>query len=290
VPDDLVRREAALYLWLYLAVLALLAAWEGVAACRALEAPLRRRWLGNGFLAVSNAVLVRALFPMLGVAWAVAVAERGLGLFHRLAAPAWLAAPAAFLALDAARYATHRLLHRAPWLWRLHRTHHSDPDYDFTTSFRFHPFEAVLDAGVELALVAALGAAPGAVLVYVLAVAVSTPFQHANVLIGPRWERVLGGLLVTPGLHRVHHSALASEQASNFGSVLSIWDRWLDTRIAAPALGARNMRVGLAGFRAPRHLSPLWMLANPFLAPDDAPRAARTATAPRRPSAPSGTA
>lgn len=283
--EDLAGREAAIYFALYLATLAVLAAWEAGAACRTLEAPLRRRWLGNGLLGVLNAVAIRAAFPLLGVGWALAVAERGIGLFAWLDAPGWIAVPGAILALDASRYATHRLLHRVPWLWRIHRLHHTDPDQDFTTSFRFHPLEAALDAAVEIAVVAALGAPPGAVLLYELAVVVSTPLTHANVSLPARGERLLRRVLVTPDLHRVHHSARPAETDSNFGSILSIWDHGLGTWLAEPAGGARGMQVGLAEFRTPRHLSPLWMLANPLLTPDGAPPgppAARTAT-PRAP-------
>jgi sterol desaturase/sphingolipid hydroxylase (fatty acid hydroxylase superfamily) len=285
VLDSLVRSEAAVYLGLYLAVLAGLAAWEAAAACRPLEAPLRRRWLGNGFLGLLNAIGVRALFPLLGVGWAIVVAERGLGLLPRLGVSTWLAVPVAIAALDGARYGTHRLLHRNPWLWRIHRLHHTDPDQDFTTSLRFHPLEALLDAGVELAVVAALGAPPAAVVLYELAVAVSTPLTHANLSLPARWERHLRRVLVTPDLHRVHHSALPAEMNRNFGSVFSFWDRGLGTYVAEPVLGTRGMSVGLDDFCAPRHLSPLWMLANPLLAPDPPARheaAATPATGPGR--------
>jgi sterol desaturase/sphingolipid hydroxylase (fatty acid hydroxylase superfamily) len=262
----LVRHEAVLYGCAFFGSIALLAACEALAPRRALGAPFRARWLAHAGFAVIDPLVVRALLPLLDVAAAAVAAERGLGLFHHVPAPRWLAGLLSLLALDFVRYAQHRLLHRVPLLWRLHRMHHTDVDYDFTTALRFHPLESLFTGAIGVGAVLLLGAPVEAVVLNeILFVAVAF-FAHANLRLPPGVDRGLRLALVTPDFHRVHHSALPGETNSNYGSVLPLWDRLLGSYVAQPADGHEAMRIGLAAFRDARHRRIGWMLANPFLA------------------------
>jgi sterol desaturase/sphingolipid hydroxylase (fatty acid hydroxylase superfamily) len=261
----LIRHEAALYGSAFFGTLALVAAWEALAPRRPLQGSLRARWLRHFALGALDPLLVRACLPLLDVGMAAAAAERGLGLFHHVAAPRWLAGLLSLLALDLVRYAQHRLLHRVPALWRLHRMHHTDVDYDFTTALRFHPLESLLTGATGVCAIAALGAPVEAVVLNEILFATGALFVHGNVRLPRSVDRVLRVALVTPDLHRVHHSARPGETESNYGSVFPFWDRLLGSYVRQPADGHLAMRIGLDGFREARHGSLRWMLANPFL-------------------------
>lgn len=256
-----------LYACCYFGAIACIATWEGLAPRRALARPLRRRWLANFAVIAIDTVLTRALLPFTMIGAAAFAAERGGGLLNQLAFPAEAAWLLAVLALDGSRYAQHVALHRIPWLWRLHRMHHTDADYDFTTALRFHPVESLLTTGCSLLVIAALGPPVAVVCAYEILFTAVAPFAHANVRIRPRIDRWLRLVVVTPDLHRVHHSALESETDSNFASASPWWDRAFGTYRAAPALGHDAMRFGLPEFSDPRHDGLGWMLANPWLDP-----------------------
>ncbi len=270
----MIRHEAVLYGCAVFGTIALVATWEALAPRRALAAPPRARWLRHFALGVADPLLVRACLPLLAVGMAAVAAERGLGLFHALAAPGWLAGLLSILALDLVRYAQHRLLHRVPALWRLHRMHHTDVDYDFTTALRFHPLESLATGAVGVAAVAALGAPVPAVVLNEILFATGALLVHGNVRLPLRVDAALRRVLVTPDMHRVHHSARPGETESNYGSVLSLWDRLLGTYVPQPSDGHAEMRLGLACFREARHRTLLWMLANPVLAEPAAPTTA----------------
>jgi sterol desaturase/sphingolipid hydroxylase (fatty acid hydroxylase superfamily) len=264
--EVLVRHEAVLYGSAFFGAIALFAVCEALAPRRALAAPFRARWLAHAGFAVIDPLVVRALLPLLDVAAAAAAAERGFGLFHHVPAPRWLAGLLSLLALDFVRYAQHRLLHGVPLLWRLHRMHHTDVDYDFTTALRFHPLESLFTGSIGVGAVLLLGAPVEAVVVNeILFVAVAF-FAHANLRLPLGADPWLRLALVTPDFHRVHHSARPGETNSNYGSVLPLWDRLLGSYVAQPAGGHEAMRIGLAEFREAPHRTLPWMLANPFLA------------------------
>jgi len=260
----LVRHGAALYALGYFGAIALVATWEAVAPRRALVSPLRGRWIANLAFALIDPLLVRALLPFVAIGAAVLAAERGIGLFHWVPAPGWLAVAVSLVALDLARYLEHRLLHRVPLLWRLHRMHHTDVDYDFTTALRFHPAEALLSGALAAGVVVMLGAPLVAVVLDQALFVAAAMFAHANGRVDPRWDRALRLVLVTPDLHRVHHSALERETNSNYASVLSGWDRLFGSYVAEPAAGHERMTIGLREFREPRHQRVGGMLANPL--------------------------
>ena len=276
----LVQREALLYNWAFFGSIAAVAVVEGVWPRRTQARPLRGRWLRHFAIAGIDQVTMRVLLPLLEVATALAAARAGLGLFHQLDVPRGAAFALSLVALDAVRYASHRLLHAVPLLWRLHRMHHTDVDYDFTTALRFHPLESIFTGSVGVVAIAALGAPVEAVVADKILFAMVAFFAHANVRLPARLDRALRVAVVTPDLHRVHHSARPEETNSNYSSVCPLWDRLLGTYVAAPASGHESMTVGLAEFRETHHGTLGWMLANPFLAePAGAP--AEAAPAPR---------
>jgi sterol desaturase/sphingolipid hydroxylase (fatty acid hydroxylase superfamily) len=261
----LLANEATLVGCAFWLTLAFVASWEGIAPRRALTASLRVRWVSNlGIWLIGN-LAARWAFPLLGVAFAVYVADRDWGLFRLLSLPSWLAVAISFPALDLFRYGKHRLYHRLRPLWRLHRVHHTDMDCDVTAGVRFHPIEGLADAAATLAMIAALGVPPVAVLVDQLLSLVSGFFTHGNVRIPARWESLLRLVFVTPEMHRVHHSALARETDSNFSTLYSWWDRLFGTYVAQPAGGHDRMTLGLEQFRDRKYLWLPWMLVQPFL-------------------------
>jgi sterol desaturase/sphingolipid hydroxylase (fatty acid hydroxylase superfamily) len=229
---------------------------------------LRLRWVGNIGIAVLDTVLVRALFPMIGVVWASFCVQRGWGLFNQVDVPSWLVLVATVLVLDAGSYAQHVTLHRVPLLWRLHRTHHTDQEFDFTTGVRFHPLEAVFTTAITVALVALLGAPPAAVLLSQLVTIAVAFFEHANIHLPESVDRVLRRVVVTPDLHRTHHSLDRRESQANFGAVFPWWDRLLGTYIDQPAAGHEHVAFGVKGFGGRKHLSLPWMIVQPLLVPE----------------------
>ena len=184
----------------------------------------------------------------------------------------------ALLALDASQYVLHRGLHRVPWLWRLHRVHHSDPEFDCTTALRFHPLEALVTTALQIAFVVALGAPPAAVLVYQVALGAVALFSHGSFALPPRIERVLRRFVVTPDMHRLHHSTRLEESNANFGSILPWWDRLLRTYCPAPTIPGADIPIGIADVRDERTRQFTWLLASPFLAQH---RAAAQSLSPR---------
>jgi sterol desaturase/sphingolipid hydroxylase (fatty acid hydroxylase superfamily) len=249
----------------FAAVLALMAIWEALAPRRSRALPRGRRWPANLGMVVLNTVIVRALFPAAAVGMALADEAGGWGLLHRYQVPAWIALVAGIVLLDLAIYLQHVMFHAVPALWRLHRMHHADLDIDVTTGARFHPVEIVLSMLVKFAVIAALGVPPTAVLLFELLLNATSMFNHANVRIAPRIEAALRWLLVTPDMHRVHHSVERDETNSNFGFNLSVWDRLFGTYRAQPRAGHEAMTIGIPDFRAAAECSTLaGMLAIPF--------------------------
>lgn len=185
----------------------------------------RRRWPANAGLVLLDTALVRALLPAGAVGAAIWAEAAGVGLFNRVALASWLEVGAAVLLLDLAIYWQHRILHAVPWLWPLHRVHHTDTTLDATSALRFHPLEILLSLAIKLALVVALGAAPVAVLVFEILLSSFALVTHANLALPERLDRVVRWLLVTPNMHRIHHSVHRDEQRRNFGFNLSLWDR-----------------------------------------------------------------
>jgi len=215
-------------------------------------------------VAVLDTVLGRIVAPTGAVGFALFAEQRALGLFNRVVLPVWLELLLALFLLDLAIYLQHRLFHYVPVLWRLHRVHHADLDVDVTTGARFHPVEILLSLGIKFLVVVPLGAAPLAVLLFEIALNATSMFNHSNVRVEPAIERVLRWLVVTPDMHRVHHSAVRRETDSNFGFNFPWWDRLFGTYRAQPEAGHEGMTLGIEQFRDPKELRLHRMLVQPF--------------------------
>jgi sterol desaturase/sphingolipid hydroxylase (fatty acid hydroxylase superfamily) len=201
-----------------------------------------------------------------GAAIAVAYASEagGWGLLNAVALPAWAAALAAVVLLDLAIFFQHVMFHAAPTLWRLHRVHHADLDFDVTTGVRFHPLEILISTAIKCAVVAAIGAPVIAVLVFEVLLNATAMFNHANASAPPPVERWLRWLVVTPDMHRVHHSVRYEESSSNFGFNLPWWDRLFGTYKPQPGAGHEGMTIGVDAFRAPEEGRLDRLLIQPF--------------------------
>jgi len=245
-------------------VFAAMAIWEVAAPRRALTAGRKPRWPSNLGILVVDIVVVRILVPTAAVGAALLAAGRGWGLFHTLGLRLSVAALIGFVALDLVIYGQHVVFHKVPVLWRLHRMHHADLDIDVTTGLRFHPFEILISLGVKIAAVIALGIPVVAVLLFEVVLNATSMFNHANVSMPPALDRVLRLILVTPDMHRVHHSVVRRETDSNFGFNLPWWDRLFGTYRAAPDAGHTGMTIGLPVFRDPHELRLDRLLTQPF--------------------------
>ena len=257
--------EPAIRLAAFFGIFALMAIWEAAAPCRARLYSRRVRWTANLGLVILNSVLLRMVFPMAAVGFAALGAERGWGLLNAFAVPHWAAFVLAVVALDCAIYLQHVMFHAVPALWRLHRVHHADPDFDVTTGARFHPIEIVLSMLIKFAVIVVLGAPAAAVLIFEVLLNATAMFNHANLKLPAGVDAVLRLLLVTPDMHRVHHSTDVAEANSNFGFNLPWWDRLFGTYRAATHLPQERMAIGVQGLTGdPRCVRLPGMLAIPF--------------------------
>jgi sterol desaturase/sphingolipid hydroxylase (fatty acid hydroxylase superfamily) len=226
------------------------------------------RWFTNLGLSVFNTAMLRVSFlvvPALSVFASVYAEGLGWGLLPALGLSGWTAAIVAFLLLDLAIYAQHAAFHFIQPLWRLHRVHHADPDIDVTTAVRFHPLEILISQGLKIGIVLVLGAPVVAVVAFEIALNATAMFSHANLRLPPAVDAVLRTALVTPDMHRVHHSVRIAETNSNFGFNLSIWDRFFRTYRAQPAEGHLGMTIGLESYRNVDSTRFGWLLRFPFL-------------------------
>lgn len=257
--------EAAIRLTAFAGVFAALAAWEAAAPRRKRAVERKQRWPSNiGFVAL-NTVVLRIVFPTAAIGVALLADEREWGLLNLIDVPGWAQILIALLALDLAMYAQHALFHAVPILWRLHRMHHADLDVDVTTGVRFHPLEILISMVWKIALVLALGTPAVAVVVFEVLLNANAMFNHTNVRIPLRLDRVLRLFVVTPDMHRVHHSVLPYETNSNFGFQLPWWDRLFGTYRGQPAGGHEGMTLGLDILRDPAQLRLDRMLMQPFV-------------------------
>jgi sterol desaturase/sphingolipid hydroxylase (fatty acid hydroxylase superfamily) len=252
--------EAVGRLGIFLGILTVMLLWEGWRPRRSLTRPRQERWGANLGLTLLNTVLVRVTVGGVAYTAAVFAAEQGVGLLHWRPLPAWTAAAITLLVLDLALYVQHVLFHAVPVLWRLHRMHHADLDVDATTGLRFHPLEILLSLGLKAAVVVLLGAVPWAVVAFEVLLNAASVFNHGNVALPECLDRWLRWIVVTPDMHRVHHSTRMAETNSNFGFSTPWWDRLCGTYRAQPALGQVGMDIGLSDERTPLNLGQLLLL------------------------------
>ncbi len=266
IENLVLQQEAAWRLGFFGCIFIVMLIWELLAPRRRLTVSKSQRWLNNIGLLLLNSLVLRLLFPAAAVGMAYTVGEMNWGLFNLLSLPAWLEVIAAVLLLDLAIYLQHLLMHQVPVLWRLHQVHHADLDIDLTTGSRFHTIEIVFSMLIKWLVILLLGPAMLAVLIFEILLNGMAMFNHANVRLPPGLDRVIRYLLVTPDMHRVHHSILRRETNSNYGFNLSLWDRVFGTYIDQPEKGHESMTIGIPEFRDPRQVDRLpGMLALPFV-------------------------
>ncbi len=265
MKEFILQNELVIRLEFFAGILVAVALWEVLAPRRALAHSRLARWPSNLGLVALNTLVLRFAFPIAAVAMAWVAAERGWGVFNLADLPYWLAVTLSVVLLDFAIYLQHVMVHAIPALWRLHRMHHADLDYDVTTGARFHPIEILLSMGIKLTVVTLLGAPPLAVLIFEVILNATAMFNHGNILIPSAIDRLLRWFVVTPDMHRVHHSVVPEETNSNFGFNLPWWDRLFGTYRDQPAAGHEGMTIGIEQFRDQKNLRLDWLLVQPFL-------------------------
>lgn len=257
--------ELAVRLGFFFGILAIMAAWEILAPRRKLSQPKTARWANNLAIVFINSLLLRLLFPLGAVSMALFAYQQEWGVFNHLHAPQAVAVIVSVVAMDLAIYLQHVMFHAIPALWRLHRMHHADLDFDVTTGSRFHPIEIILSMSIKFAIILLLGAPVLAVILFEILLSTASMFNHSNVRMPLTVDRLLRGIIVTPDMHRVHHSIQDHETNSNFGFNLSWWDRLFGTYRDQPEHGHQKMTIGIREFRQPRQAGRLWgMLTIPF--------------------------
>jgi sterol desaturase/sphingolipid hydroxylase (fatty acid hydroxylase superfamily) len=257
--------ETAIRLGFFFFIFALVALWEFLAPRRGLTASKKVRWISNLGITFMNPFLVRLLFPVLAVNMAVKSQERGWGLLNNFDLPYWLDIVVGIVVLDLVIYLQHVMFHAIPILWRLHMMHHADLDYDLTTGLRFHPFEIILSMGIKLSVVVIFGLPAVAVLIFEVLLNGAAMFNHGNIRLPLKIDRILRYFIVTPDMHRVHHSVIIRETNSNYGFNLPWWDRLFGTYCDQPAKGHEEMTIGLTQFRDSAKLTLPWLLILPFI-------------------------
>jgi len=260
----LLNNEVVVRLSFFIGIFAVMAVWETMAPRRRLSQSKAVRWYSNLGIVVLNTVLARIVFPVAPVIVAMVVSERGWGLLPMLEIPGWAVILTAVVILDFAIYLQHVMVHAVPLLWRLHRMHHADLDFDVTTGARFHPIEILLSMAIKMAVIILIGAPAVAVLIFEVVLNATAMFNHSNVRMPLGLDRVLRLFVVTPDMHRVHHSELPHETNSNFGFNLPWWDRLFGTYCDQPELGHQGMTIGIDLFRDAQELHLHKMLMQPL--------------------------
>jgi sterol desaturase/sphingolipid hydroxylase (fatty acid hydroxylase superfamily) len=259
------NQEIIIRLGCFTFIFGILVVWEIVKPRRMRKFLKNQRWFNNLTIALLDTAIVRLLIPLVPVGMAVLAQERGWGLFNLLALPYPFEIVVAVAALDFTIYLQHLLFHNTPILWPFHLVHHVDLDLDVTSGVRFHPVESVISMGIKLIAVLLLGAPPFSVLVFEILLNSTALFNHSNIYIPPAFDRIIRLLIVTPDMHRVHHSVILKETNSNFGFTLSWWDRIIGTYQDQPAKGHHEMVIGIPKFLESGNQKLIWLLALPFL-------------------------
>jgi sterol desaturase/sphingolipid hydroxylase (fatty acid hydroxylase superfamily) len=257
--------EIPIRLGFFFGIFAIVAAWEFMAPRRSLTTSKLIRWGNNLGLVFLNSLILRLLFPAAAVGVAVLAQQRGWGLFNIADTPFALATIVSIVTMDLAIYLQHVMVHAIPILWRLHRVHHADPDYDVTTGARFHPLEIILSMLIKFATVLLLGPPVVAVVIFEILLNATAMFNHGNIKLPKGIDRLLRWFVVTPDMHRVHHSVEDDETNSNFGFSLPWWDRLFGTYRDQPRAGHTGMTIGIHNFHEPKQITWLsGMLLLPF--------------------------
>jgi sterol desaturase/sphingolipid hydroxylase (fatty acid hydroxylase superfamily) len=231
---------------------------------RTLKPIKTKRWITNLLIIFIDSVLVKLLFKTAAIGVALWAVINGYGLFNFIEAPYWLAFGLSFAVLDFSIWLTHVASHKIPILWKIHRMHHSDVDIDASTGIRFHPFEIVLSMCWKFLVVLVLGAPVLSVLIFEIVLNSGALFNHSNIKIPLKFDRILRWIIVTPDMHRVHHSVISREHNSNYGFNLSIWDKIFSTYVDQPEMGHREMTIGLPDWQDEKPARLDWAMMVPF--------------------------
>ncbi len=256
--------ELIIRLSFFFGIFAIMALWELKAPRRPLRSSKRFRWLNNIGITFFNTLLLRLLFPAAAIGVALYASQQQWGVFNQVGLPLWFEVIIAVIILDLCIYWQHRLFHRVPLLWQLHMMHHSDVDLDVTSGARFHPIEIILSMLIKMAIICLLGPAIVAILIFETILNAVAMFNHSNVRIPTEIDRCLRRFVVTPDMHRVHHSVIKTETNSNYGFNLPWWDHLFGSYCAQPAKGHDNMTIGLDQFQQSHTQTFRWMLSLPF--------------------------
>ena len=266
IGEFVISHEAAIRLGFFSGILGAMALWELAAPRRILTVPKLLRWINNIGIVVINSVLLRIIFPSAAVGVSVFAQKHGWGLFNHFQLPYWVAVVLSVVALDFVIYLQHVMFHAVPVFWRIHRMHHTDLDFDVTTGIRFHPMEILLSMLIKSAGVVVLGPPVLGLIIFEVALNATSMFNHSNVRMLRGVDRIFRWFVVTPDMHRVHHSIEERETNSNFGFNLPWWDRLLGTYRNQPRMGHEGMTIGLEDFRDKKHCVMLpGMLSIPFI-------------------------
>lgn len=266
MTEFILTHESSLRLGVFISILLIMMAAEAVFPRKQRALPRAHRWTSNLLLIVIDGVFVRLLFPIVAVGVAVIAAEKNWGLFNWLEMPIWLEITLSIIILDMMIYWQHVAFHHVPVLWALHKVHHADRDIDVTTGSRFHPIEISISMAYKMALVAILGAPVLAVILFELILNGCAMFNHSNVRLPLGFDKWLRRFIVTPDMHRVHHSTIVAETNSNFGFSLSLWDRIFGSYTPQPTQGHDGMVIGLKEYQTKGPASLAWSLWLPFKA------------------------
>lgn len=259
------ENEVTIRLGFFFGMLIIIAVWETLSPRRVLTTSKPVRWFSNLSVVFINTLAVRFLLPLPAVGFAVMAEKNGWGLLNNMDLPLWLSITAGIFALDLIIYLQHVMFHTIPILWRLHMMHHADLDYDVTTGLRFHPLEILISMGIKFSAIAVIGPSPLTAVLFEIILNATAMFNHGNIRMPLGIDRILRLLVVTPDMHRVHHSVTIRETNSNFGFNFPWWDRLFGTYRPQPVAGHEGMTIGLAQFREAGKLSLPWMLALPFI-------------------------
>jgi sterol desaturase/sphingolipid hydroxylase (fatty acid hydroxylase superfamily) len=262
--DFILSHQPAIRFGFFVGILALMGFWEWIAPRRPYRTSRKSRWFSNLGIVLIDSLVLRLVSPVTAVYVASLNASSRSGLLMQSDLPDWLALFIGVMFLDFIIYLQHAMFHAFPIFWRLHMMHHTDLDFDTTTGVRFHPLEILLSMGIKIAAVFVLGIAPLAVVLFEILLNATSLFNHGNVRLPQPIDRVLRLFVVTPEMHRVHHSVIIRETNSNFGFNLPWWDRLLGTYRSAPASGHEGMTIGLSHFRDPGELTLPRLLILPF--------------------------
>jgi len=265
MSEFILQHEPTIRLIFFLSIFAIMAAWEIKAPRRSLTQSKLIRWGNNIGIVALNSLILRWLFPAAAVGVAVFAQQQGWGLLNYFDVPIAVSIILSVILLDCAIYLQHVMFHAIPAFWRLHRMHHTDMDFDVTTGARFHPIEIVLSMLIKFAVIITLGTPALAVLIFEILLNGTAMFNHSNIKLPEKIDALLRKIIVTPDMHRVHHSIIAHEANSNFGFNLSIWDQLFGTYIAQPQTGHTDMKIGIEQFQDKKFLTLPWMLIQPFI-------------------------